>query len=606
MTGILWRMLMRRGLAFIALLVAVATGLAYGGSPARALLGGASKDDVVSGAAKACGGLPRFSKATADAIMAGKLTISPFPAVTIDPGKNGNINWNQNPFHHPTWQQDFQAGGWIEMLISGDLAGGSGAGAYLARAEAITKSWLKGVPIGSRDPQVLICLSEGFPGQAWIDDQVDASVNWLAGHWQGAWNHGLVQDIKLMRIGCAYLPTAFGGDALRWRKTAYSQMLSSFQPNRLGPAIDASGVANEQATGYERFVWDLWQVGQPELAACGYRLPAAITARIAKMATFLADATQPDGNLAQIGDTYVEPPPSLPRGTATSRVAVFAAGYAFGRSQWGPNGTFYSLRFGPGRQVHGHNDHMGITYYSRGRNLIVNAGHTGYEVSAYRTYIQSPQAASTLVAPGKSFRASAATTLTGDAVKPRSQYFQFADSAFGGPRKRSVYVHQGPDFMLVLDRDSGASAYQQLWHLDPGLTVTTVTASQAVATAKATPATATSPAFPATALTIARIPLPGQVIRAGSTTVVKGQVNPYQGWVSHQALQRLPAPVVIMASRGAGAALASAMLTLITAAAPGTRVTARVVSAAGHDVAQITIGTATIPVNVNLSTGALG
>src|SRR6202008_2814546 len=116
---------------------------------------------------------------------------------------------------------DFQSGGWIEMLISGYLAGGStvstaDAAAYLARAEAITKSWLKGVPIGSRDPATLICLSEGFPGQAWIDDQIDASVNYLAAHWQGAWNHGLVQDLKLMRIGCAYPPGAFGGDALKW------------------------------------------------------------------------------------------------------------------------------------------------------------------------------------------------------------------------------------------------------------------------------------------------------------------------------------------------------------------------------------------------------
>jgi Heparinase II/III-like protein len=599
-------MLMRRGLALIALLAVFVTGPAAGESPARALSGGASGDNVAAGAAQACGGLPRFSKATADAIMAGKLTISPFPAVTIDPDKDGSVNWNQNPFHHPTWQQDFQSGGWIEMLISGYLAGGSAASAYLARAEVITKGWLAGVPIGGRDPQVLICLAEGFPGQAWIDDQVDVSVNWLAGHWQGAWNHGLVQDIKLMRIACAYPTTAFGGDALKWRKTAYSQMLASFQPNRLGPSIDTSGVVNEQATGYERFVWDLWLAGEPEVAACGYRLPAGITARIAKMPAFMADATQPDGNLAQIGDTYVEPPPGLPRGTATSRVAVFAAGYAFGRSQWGPNGTFYSLRFGPGRQVHGHNDHMGITYYSRGRNLIVNAGHTGYEVSAYRTYIQSPEAASTLIAPGKSFRASAATTLAGDSVKPRSQYFQFADSAFGGPRKRSVYVHQGADFMLVLDRDQGAPSYQQLWHLDPGLTVTSVTASRAVATAPAIGATATSPAFPATALTLVRIPLPGQAIRAGSTTVVKGRVSPYQGWVSHRALQRIPAPVVTMTGKGAGTALTSTMLTLITATAPGTRVTTRVASSAGHYVAYLTIGTATIPVNVNLSTGTLG
>jgi hypothetical protein len=103
-----------------------------------------------SPAVRACGGLPRFDKAAADEIMAGRLTISPFPAVTVDPGQDGDINWGQRPFNHPTWQQDFQSGGWIEMLISGYLAGGPGARAYLTRAETITGSWLRGVPIGSR------------------------------------------------------------------------------------------------------------------------------------------------------------------------------------------------------------------------------------------------------------------------------------------------------------------------------------------------------------------------------------------------------------------------------------------------------------------------
>src|ERR1700741_911975 len=68
---------------------------------------------TVQDAAKACGGLPAFSKATADEIMAGKLTISPFATVTVDPAKSGDIDWSQNPFNHPTWQQDFQSGGWI-------------------------------------------------------------------------------------------------------------------------------------------------------------------------------------------------------------------------------------------------------------------------------------------------------------------------------------------------------------------------------------------------------------------------------------------------------------------------------------------------------------
>lgn len=537
--------------------------------------------------------------------MAGRLTISPFPALTVDPGRDGGINWSQNPFHHPTWQQDFQSGGWIEMLVSGYLAGGPGARAYRTRAEAITRSWLRGVPIGSRDPIALICLSEGFPGQAWIDDQIDASVNYLAGHWQGPWNHGLVQDLKLIRIGCAYPPTAFGGDALKWRKMAYGQILSSFQPNRLGPSIDTQGVVNEQATGYERFVYDLWRGGQAELADCGYPLPSGIAARIAKMPVFLAEATQPDGNLAQIGDTYVEQPFLQPAPAVPARLplaAVYNAGYIFGRSAWGSGGTFYSLRFGPGRQVHGHDDHMGLTYYSRGRNLIVNAGHTGYEVSPYRDYIRSPEAASTFISPGARFHAAAATSLVSDEISPDSQFYEFSDQAFGGPRSRSVYVHQGPDFVLVLDQGSSQEYYQQLWHLDPGLAVTSVTAASATATAPAVAATATSRAIPATTLRIARIALPGQVIPAGSTTVVEGQTSPYQGWVSRQALQRVPAPVVIMSSTGAGMSLSTTIITLIAATAPGTPVSATAVATAtpGLYSVRVRIGAATVTVPISV------
>jgi heparinase II/III-like protein len=571
-------------------------------SPAQSPVAGSPTEFTarVKDAARACGGLPRFDKTTADQIMAGKLAISPFPSVTVDPGRNGDINWAQNPFHHPTWQQDFQSGGWIEMLISGYLAGGPEAGAYRTRAEAITRSWLRGVPIGSRDPETVICLSEGFPGQAWISRQIDASVNYLATHWQGPWNHGLVQDLKLMRIGCSYPATAFGGDALKWRQTADSQILSSFQPNRLGPSIDTQGAVNEQATGYERFVYDLWRGGEPELKACGYPLSADIAARIAKMPDFLAEATQPDGNLAQIGDTYQEsaflsPAPDLP---ALPLVAVYNAGYVFGRSAWGPDGTFYSLRFGPARQIHGHNDHMGLTYFSRGRNLIVNAGHTGYEVSAYRDYIRSPEAASTFIAPNARFYASQPTSLVADRIGATSQYYELSDQALGGYRARSVYAHQGPDFLLVLDRGSGNSSYQQLWHLDPSLRITSLTASSATATAPAAVATTKAHAVAATALHIIRIVLPGQVIPAGSTTVVDGQTDPYQGWVSRQALQRIPAPVVVMSSEGTGPGLSTAILTLIAATAPGTPVSATATAAGGGYQVRVRIGTAAVPVTL--------
>jgi hypothetical protein len=527
----------------------------------------------LTAAERACGPLPTFAAGTAARLMAGQLTISPWTAVTIDPRRDGNVNWSLDPFHHPTWVQTFQSGRWILALVERALDGGPGAAAFRARAQALLLGWLRNVPIKWRDPMTLICSSEAFAGQSWITGQIPAMVSYQAAHWQGAWNHGLKQDLEILNIGCSYPAGAFGGQALAWRQVALRQMLASFAPNRLGPAVDAQGATNEQATGYARFTYYLWTQAEAKLAACGYSLPASITSRIALMPAFLAQATQPDGNLVQIGDTYVEGPGPGPAGTplqyATTggasgspparRVAVYSAGYVFGRSTWRPFGSasYYSLRFGPARQVHGHDDHMSLTYYARGRNLLVDAGDTGYEETPYRAYLQSPEASNVLVMPGVPFDGDAATALTRQAIGPDGQFFEFADTAFdGNPRMRSVYIDQDPDLVLVFDRASGAESYQQLWHLDPGLTVTRVGRSFAVATA------------PGAQLDISQIPLPGQVIPPGSTQVTRGQTDPYQGWVSHQMLQRIPAPVITMTRTGPSAAI----LTLIAPSAPGAAV----------------------------------
>jgi len=400
---------------------------------------------------RACGSLPRFAPDTAAQIMAGRLTISPFKAVTIDPGKNGGIDWFMNPYDDPTWVLDFQTGTWIEALVEGYLAGGKQAGAQRARAKAILAGWLADVPLASQNPQTLMCSAEAFPGQAWIHDRIPALLDYYAAHWQGAYNHGLSQDLELLRAGCAYPVNQWGGQPLTWRQTARDQMIASFEPNRYGAAVDAQGAADEQSTGYENFTFGLWTTAEADLAACHQSpLPSADRDRIAKMALFLALATQPDGRLAQIGDTYAIRPRDRPgtplqfaatKGAAGTppgqRVAVYTAGYVFGRSGWGTMGSFgkmsfYSLRFGPGRLIHGHADHMGLTYCARGRDLIVNSGHDGYDNNAYRAYLLSPEAASTFVMPDVPFDASAATRLTADGIAAKAQFYEFADTAFGG------------------------------------------------------------------------------------------------------------------------------------------------------------------------------
>jgi len=579
------------GLAAGVLALAIVTGWSAGpaaagpGAAVSAVSAVSTASAAVSAAAsadaRACGPLPSFPAGTANEIMAGRLTIAPFRAVTIDPHRDGNINWAQDPYGDPTWVVDFQDGQWIEALVEAYLAGGPNADAYRDRAKALLTGWLSQVPAVNQQPDTLICSAEAFPGQAWIHDRIPGLLNYEAAHWQGAYNHGLKQDLQLLQAGCAYPAGMWGGQPAHWRDVARQQMIDSFEPNQYGPVLDAQGVTNEQSTGYDNFNLGLWDEAEHDLAACGLSLPGWMSARIALMPNFLAMATQPDGDLVQIGDTYVIRPRNRP-GTPlqyaatlgragrppASRVAVYQAGYVFGRSGWSPfaDQSFYSLRFGPGTQIHGHADHMGLTYYAMGRNLIVDAGHYGYADTPYRAYLLSPEAASDLVMPGVAFDPSASTSLIRQSIGADGQFFEFYDTAFGGrPRYRSVYVDQDPNLVLVFDRASGAGRYQQLWHLDPGLTVTTVTRSYAVATA------------PGTQLEIRQIPLPGQQIPAGSTRVVRGQVNPDQGWVSHAQLQMTPAPVVTMTRTGSSAAI----LTLIAPTAPGAAVSAAVVGSSG-------------------------
>jgi hypothetical protein len=566
--------------AWVAGAVALAVLAGFSGvAPAHAAPAGGTAITAITAAedAKACGPLPSFPAGMADQIMAGRLTISGFATVTTDPDRDGHINWAQDPFRNPTWLVDFQNAQWIEALIKAYLAGGPNADAYRDRAKTLLLGWLRQVPADNRTPDTLICSAEAFPGQSWIDNQIPGLLHYYASHWDGAFNHGLKQSLQLLGAGCAYPAGAFGGAARSWRETALEQMIDSFEPNALGPAIDPHGVTNEQSTGYANFDYGLWTTAEASLGACGLSLPGWIQSRIALMPAFLAQATQPDGKLVQIGDTYVVSARSrtgtplqyaVSRGTSgtppAQRIAVYSAGYVFGRSGWGTAATFgdqsfYSLRFGPGTEIHGHADHTGLTYYALGRNLIVDAGHTGYEQSAYRSYLLSPEAASVLVMPGVPFDSSAPTSLIHQAIGAQGQFYEFYDTAFGGrPRYRSVYVDQDPDLVLVFDRASGASSYEQLWHLDPGLSVTSVTRSYAIAAA------------PGTQLEIRQIPLPGQVIPAGSTRVAEGQVHPYQGWVSRGMLQRTRAPVVTMSRTGSSAAI----LTLIAPTAPGVSISA--------------------------------
>ena len=99
----------------------------------------ASRPQPSAAAARACGPLSAFAPGASAEIMAGRLTISPWPAVTIDPHRDGDVDWSLDPFGQPTWFEAYQSGRWIEALIGRYLDGGPVHAATTTTASSPTR-----------------------------------------------------------------------------------------------------------------------------------------------------------------------------------------------------------------------------------------------------------------------------------------------------------------------------------------------------------------------------------------------------------------------------------------------------------------------------------
>ncbi len=524
-----------------------------------------------------------FPESTADDLLGGALKIQPWGSINLPIlGPVVDIDWGISPFRHPSWETKFRSLRWVDTLV--DMAVNPDVDMLkrtLARnlAEGILKDWIKdnrlydssplpftwvGASAVAQRAEGLLCDRRAFGEPAWMDQALLDHGRFLTNNWSGTWNHGTMEAITLYRIGCITGDTAD-------RALGKARLVDSFKANRLGPVIDAEGVTNEQAVGYADFQVRLWNKAMRTLQACGDSVPDIMRQRVAKLPAFLAAATQPDGTLVQLGDTYKEPA-GIVAGTPleymvtkgqsgprpTKRVSVFKAGYVFGHSGFGQSRafdkeSFYSLRFGRARQVHGHFDHTSITYFAHGIPMLVDSGHDGYQDSANRDYLRSQAAHNVLMVAGVKAK-DVETKLVRRQIEKDWQFYETADRAYGMERNRSVLFAQGPDIAVVLDRTAATSkthSFRQLWHLDPGMKV----ARQKRGVAVAVPNNGTN-----AKLWMIPVDLDGDRIRTSSTKVIKGRTLPRQGWVSEGMLDRQKAPVVQMSRSGKAAEVLTVMV----------------------------------------------
>jgi hypothetical protein len=539
---------------------------------------------------------------TSDEIMKGRLSF-----LGLDPVKVGkNVDWHMNPYHNRSWAMVFHSLRWMGRLVADYET--TGDRAMLTRATEIAKDWVHDNPRGGRTTSpyawaehpialrapALVCLSMHVKAD-WLTKSLVEHARMLSNPalYEKGHNHGMDQDIALLRIGCRYGHKEWTGLAVR-RLT-----------NSVKLDIDAQGALQEQAPRYGLYVHERLAVAMHDIRDCGLKVPSEITRRWRLLEGYITQATQPNGYMVPIGDGAADVRPSGFTPSETKTVRVYRAGYVFGRTTWGgrnatadddkaddkagdekaddttgdqagdaddtapgragdaAGSAFYSIRFGPALKFHGHEDHLGVTYYAQGRDVLVEAGFVSYENTPYRRWTMTPEAHNVPIVQGARFRGRTATALTASAIHADRQSFKLTDKAYGVPRTRSVLVNHGEDVMAVLDTVPKGSTVRDLWHFAAGLKVlsnhggTVVVGEDTRGRAKAgkdddTGGGAWRASLGQLAMPACR-PIGGQTVKVGRT-------SPFQGWVSPAYLKKEAAPAVV----------SPAARSLLTVIVPGT------------------------------------
>ncbi|TCO30450.1 heparinase II/III-like protein [Kribbella steppae] len=494
-----------------------------------------------------------------------------FKAYKVGNG-SGNINWKLNPYGNPSWYMWFHS---LRWLGQGIVAASQGDANAIARVTTIVSDWVIDNPyswkgnVGAWEStmhrtNVIICTRQAvltglkvttLPARyQWLDKALLDHAAFLVYNWSGAWNHGTDESIALFGVGCTLNRADY--------KTLAQQRLAS----GITTAIDSQGSTNEQSTAYAQFNYSLWGRAVDVLRACGADPGTTITTRRALMANWLALATNSLGNLHQIGDSEVvrtAPIAGTPLEYAgslgatgiapTQRVGLYSAGYVFGRSGWGTSATFadqtsYSIRYGPGRQLHGHSDHMSLTYTARGRDIVIDGGHTGYQNDTWRTWAKSPFAHSAMTTP-LSADGYPATKLTRYALNSTSDFYEFSDTPGTGiSRVRATLVVRNPDLVVTLDRGSAKTAqqFQTLWHLPSDQQATVYSRTTALAMRPGED----------TRTILFQVPY-RQALPRGAILLKQAQTQPIQGWHYPTITTRRSAPTLMFARAGTTASILS-------------------------------------------------
>ena len=488
------------------------------------------------------------AKTRADAIMGGTLRLGTQGSFALP----ANPTWRETPFNGDiNWLFNFHTLRWLLPLFQAGRE--TGDTRYTSRASFLLHDWVTTNPRSAPAhpmawnnhstawrASVMACAVDDLAAPSWLISGLNAHGRALAdsAFYVKVGNHALNQAVGLLDVACR----VSNG---RWKSLAASRLATL-----VVASVDSEGVANEQAIGYQLYNYVKYLRARGHLVGCKVAVPSGF-ARVQLMPNLLAFATAPDGRYEQLGDTDLVAARSIPGTTAeyaatagasgprpTASIKRFAAGYLFARSGWGvarpfDQETFWSLRFGRGRILHGHADGMSLTLSAFGKRLLVDPGKYTYTANAWRRWFVGRTAHNVVSVDGLTYNASQPTAI---GTQARSNFLlaRLSNNGYSGvTTRRSVMWSRAGNYLLVDDALTATTTrtFRQDWHLGRGSAPTL--SGNRLDTHQ-------------TGSNLAIVQLVGQPTKR----IITGSTVPIQGWISRVYGTRLIAPVLDSSIRG--------------------------------------------------------
>jgi hypothetical protein len=277
-------------------------------------------------------------------------------------------------------------------------------------------------------------------------------------------NHGLMANLRLVKAG-----DQLGKPA--WKTTAINRMV-----NEAPQAFSAGGTSFEQSSMYQQTNADLWEQAAVVLEATPGQESSAATVRglVNKAHAAFSWMTEPDGKIVQVGDS--EEIAGVPAPTNDDSLRVFRdsqAGWSIGRWSWtDPNTSYYTIRYGPARRAHGHQDRAGgVTYTTKGVRVLVGPGLFTYDATSnYNSYGIGPVGQNVAI-PDGGVAGAGTGAVSAYTIQAAAHAWSLTDTVYGESHTRGVNVNRDTPRMLVSDSFPSSTVWRQHWHLDPQWTL---------------------------------------------------------------------------------------------------------------------------------------